>query len=221
MSQNSSRFGRNSKAQRVQMFGNDISRSTGGQYVLNATSGLLTLIAAGTSTAGHVAAFRNGSSTLKVVVNRIHAKWWTTTGFTTAQEVGIDLIMARSYTAAHTGGTAVTLTTNNGKKNAAHATISTDLDFRIGDTAALTAGTHTLDAQPFAVAGAQELADGASVVKKFFDLDYTPSPGAQLVLAQDEGFILRNRILGGTAGVWRNSVRVEFELVDGSDAFLQ
>ena len=221
MAQNNSRFGKNSKAQRVQQFGNDISRSSGGQYVISATSGLLTLVAAQTSTAGHVAAFRNGSATLKAVINRIQCKWWTTTGFTAAQEVGMGLIMARSYTAAHTGGTAATLTTNNGKKNVDHLTIPTDFDFRIGDTGALTAGTHTLDAQNFAEAGSQELADGASVVKKAFELNYEPAAGRQLVLGQNEGIILRNRILGGAAGVWRNAMLVEFELVDATDAFLQ
>jgi hypothetical protein len=221
MTQNNSRFGKNSKAQRMQMFGNDISRSSGGQYVLSATSGLLTGVAAQTSSAGHVAAFRNGSSSLAVVVNRIHARWWTTTGATSAQEIGLGLIMARSYTAAHTGGTAATLTTNNGKKHASHATISTDLDFRIGDTGALTAGTHTFDAQNFIDAGSQELADGASVVKKAFEINYAPADGRQLVLSQNEGIVLRNRIAMGTALVARVSMMIEFELVDAEDAYLQ
>lgn len=214
------RFGRNSNAERIEIMGADISRSVGGQYRLSLKSGLLTLIAAETSTAGHIAAFRNIGAN-PVVVDRIAARWWTTTGFTAAQEVGLGLVMARSYTASHTGGTAATITTGNGKKNVDHLALTGLIDFRMGTTTALTAGTHTLDAQNFAEAGTQELADGASVVKKTFELIYEPPiNGGKLVLAQNEGFVLRNAILGGTAGVWRVSLGVDFQIID-DDAYLQ
>jgi hypothetical protein len=214
------RYGRNSNAERVELMGADISRSVGGQYRLNLKSGLLTLIAAQTSSAGHVAAFRNiGAS--PIVVDRIAARWWTTTGFTSAQEVGMGLVMARSYTASHTGGTAATIAADNGKKNAAHLLLTGLIDFRMGTTTALTAGTHTLDSQNFADAGIQELAASATVPLKSFDLIYEPPVnGGKLVLAQNEGFVLANHILGGTAGVWRVSLGVDFQVVD-PNAFLQ
>ncbi len=215
-----SRYGVNNKAERVHLVGNDFSNASGGSYRLGLKSGLLTLIAAQTSTAGHMAAFRFSSSTKKCLVNRIYCRWWTTTGFTSAQEIGMGLVMARSYTASHTGGTAATITTGNGKKNTDYLTLS-DIDFRIGDTAALTAGTHTLDAQNFADNGSQELADGASVVKKTFELEYNPPVGAgPIVLSQNEGFVLRNHILGGAAGVWRVSIGVDFDIVNDTGVFI-
>ncbi len=213
---NSSRYGKQSGAQRVEVVGPDFSRVTGGSYSLALCSGLLTVVAAQTATAGHVAAFRNSSTTNQVVINRILAKWWTTTGFTSAQVVGLNLVTARGYTTSHSGGTAATITTSNGKKNVDHATIS-GIDFRIGTTAELTPGVHTLDAQAFANEGTQELAASATVPLKKFTLDYTPVAGRPLVLHQDEGFIVGNRVLGGTAGVWNVAVEVDFDLVtDGT-----
>lgn len=214
------RSGRNNKAQRVQILETDYG-STGGSYSMAMKSGLLTLIAAKTDTAGHMAAFRNGSATLEVIVDRIRAKWVTTTGFTSAQVIGMQLFMARSYTAAHTGGTAATITTNNGKKRTAHPTLA-DIDMRIGDTAALTAGTHTLDAQPFRSDGTQELADGAGVIKKSFELLFEPAPGTGgILLAQNEGFVLTNTVLGGAAGVWNVHLEVDFHVVDVNSTFVQ
>ena len=215
-----SRYGRNSKAERVEIMQTDFG-ATGGAYTAALKSGLLTVIAAQTATAGHMAAFRNGSTTLAVVIDRIRAGWVTTTGFTAAQVVGMQLFMARGYTAAHTGGTAATITTNNAKKRTSHPTLA-DIDFRIGTTTALTAGTHTLDAQPFRSAGAQELADGAAVVKKSFELLYEPAPGVGgILLAQNEGFVLTNTVLGGTAGVWNVHVELDFHVIDLDTTFAQ
>lgn len=226
MGQSSSRYGKQSRAERVSFVGEDISRATGGQYRIAMKSGLLTLVAAQTATAGHIAAFRNASATTKIVVDRFMARWFGTTGATAQQVVGLQLFRATAYTASHTGGTAATVTTTNGKKNTAHLTIppiatGVGLDLRIGTTGALTAGTHTLDAQPLAANGVTELAVSAAVPLAKFDMEFAPTPSSgKLVLAQDEGLILTNTVLGGTAMVWNVAIEIDFQIVD-NNAFLQ
>lgn len=222
MPQNSSRYGRNSKAERMQSLGEDISRSTGGQYRLCLVSGSLTLVAAKTATLGHVAAFRNISATNKIVVDRAVAKWFGTTGATAQQVVGLEMYRATSYTASHSGGTAATLTTPNGLKNTGHLALGTALlDARMATTTGLTAGTHTLDTQPMCAEGATELAASAAVPLAKFTMIYEPLPSAgKLVLGTNEGLVLTNTVLGGTAMVNKVIWEIDFQIVDGN-AFLQ
>src|SRR3990167_5313291 len=71
-------------------------------------TGSVTLLSARTATAGHFFAFRWASTTsTKCFVKYVGAKFTLTTAYTTAQETGCDMILARTYTAAHTGGTSV------------------------------------------------------------------------------------------------------------------
>jgi len=184
-----------------------------GFYRMSVQSGLITTIAAGTATAGHLFAFRNASTTLVVPIY-IGVKWRTVTAFTAAQEVGMELVVARSYTASHTAGTAIVLTGNNGKKRTSYPTsvISTSGDARIATTAALTAGTHTLDDNSVAQDQFAELATGAAVQKGRMDIvwDMTNGQDAPLILAQNEGFVLRNKILMGAGGTARVSIEIQW-----------
>lgn len=198
-------------ARRVVQYGPQLGAGLG-SYRLTAVSGLLTTVAAKTATAGHMAAFRWSSTSKLCLIHNINVKWVTTTGFTSAQVVGFSAFMARGYTASHSGGTQLTLTGDNGKLRDDYGTTLLG-DFSIGTTGALTQGTHTLDAQPFMWAGAQELADGATVVKKSFSADFDGRL-CPIVLEQDEGFIVTNNVLGGTAGVWNLAVTVDWSEVD-------
>lgn len=173
------------------------------------TSGLLTLVAAGTATAGHVFAFRNASATVQAWIEYVRVRWQTTTVFTAAQELQFKLLRATGYSAAHTGGTAATLTTPNLKKRVADSATAM-ADIRIGATDALTAGTHTLAAEALATfEGYSQL--GAAPNVPNFDDRWTPGDeGCPLVLAQNEGFIIRNEIVMGAAGVGRLVVDVSW-----------
>lgn len=220
MTANSSRYGRNSKAERVEICQTDFG-GTGGAYRLAMCSGVMTSVAAVTATAGHVAAFRNSSTTLAVLVNRVRAKLWTTANPTVLQQLGLSLTMARAYTASHTGGTAATITTNNGKKRTSHPTLA-DIDLRIGDTAALTAGTHTLDAQPFATQGGYVMIAANTAAGERLECSYLPEPGmGPIVLAQDEGFIVGNLVLQANSLAFRVSLEVDFHVVDLASTFQQ
>lgn len=186
-----------------------------GAYRTCGLSGLITTIAAGTGSAGHLFSFRWSHATKFCVVTKLRAKWTTVAGFTAAQEVGMDAYVARSYTADHGGGTALTLTGNNAKKLVSHGTMNVP-SIRIASTTALTGSSFTLDAHPIAYGGFSELAAGAAVPKGFFQLDVVEetTSGHPLILSTNEGLVIRNTILMGAGGTARVGVEIDWLEVD-------
>jgi hypothetical protein len=196
-----------------------------GAYRIAAISGLLTGVAAASASAGHLFAMRwapttaAGATTVEkrrfARLQRLRARWFTSAGFTTAQDVGMDLSVLRGYTGAHSGGVAMTLTGDAQKKRASFPS-SAVASMRIGNTGALTAGTHTFDAQPVAQGYFAELAAAATVPKGMFelflsteDLDRDP-----IVLAPNEGICIRNSILMGAGGTARLVVELEWAEIE-------
>ncbi len=174
-----------------------------GSYRLSAISGLMAGVAAASSTAGHIFSFRNSDSSTLIVPQYISVKLRVVSGFTAAQEYGFDVVVARTYTASHTGATAIT-TGSNAFKKATGGAASILGSARIADTGALTAGTHTLDAQPVLLESASELAAAATVqhtrCEGLWDCSSVESP---LVLAQNEGLVVRNSVSMGAGGTVR------------------
>ena len=165
---------------------------TGGFYRVVATSGALTGLAANNP----CWCFRWTSSTLYAVVLHVRWTWFTTTVFTTGQDVSHNLFIARSFTAADTGGSTLTMSGNNAKKRTTMATSAVG-EIRYSTTGTLTAGTRTLDAQPImarhgittsAVQGYGPIDDGAP--------DYNIGHVPPVVLSVNEGLVLQN---GSTA----------------------
>lgn len=184
-----------------------------GQYQMTVSSGAVTTIAARTATAGHLFSFRWGDTTgFHAYVRSVTARFILTTAYGTAQETGCDLIMARSYTASHTGGTAIDVggTVTNTGKLLTHQPTSLLTSARVASTAELTAGTQTLDANALATLSDWSAAIGATVPLAASGSGSRPGvlydglgDKAPLVLAQDEGFVIRNLILMGATGVGR------------------
>lgn len=110
-----------------------------GAFRHHLVSGALGGLAAGSV----IASLRNGS-VYPIAVRRILFGF---AGLENPFSAGIfkfEVFVARSFTAADSGGTAATLTSDNGKLKTSFST--TDLtDFRISSGAAITAGTRTLD----------------------------------------------------------------------------
>ena len=153
-------------------------------------SGLATTIAAGTASAGHVYALRNPTGSGKrISLARLRLAFIPTTAFGAAQAVRLAAYKATGYSAAHTGATAIT----PAKKNTLNTTNSI-ATARIADTGALTAGTHTLNGQPFFEAGAHGTLPAFSEV-------YVPGDQHPEVLVPGEGIIVRNETLMGASGV--------------------
>jgi hypothetical protein len=202
----------------------------GGQYALRGSyrmmisTGAVTTIAAATATAGHLFAFRWVDSTVaRCFLRLVTARFILTTAYGAAQETGCDLIVARGYSASHTGATAVDVGGTVASTGKLMTSLNTSLmatgSCRVAGAGALTAGTHALDANPLGVLSDWSSAVGATVP--------TTSSGAQsaggilydargdtvqpLVLAQNEGFIIRNLILMGATGVGRWDFVIEWD----------
>lgn len=180
-----------------------------GAYMINGR----TTTYAGLPAAAPLFSFRWGSSTALAVIQRVRVNVATTIAATTAGQAERELIVARGFTASDTGGTAVTLTGNNQKMRTSQGT-SLVTDMRFGIT--ITPGTRTLDANPISsvvswlglnfigvdiggggagTSTATSLAastwvgiGGTGMVPL---LDAITGQDYPLVLAQNEGFIIR------------------------------
>lgn len=169
---------------------------------IGGTSGLLTGVAA----AGPVFSFRNTGTNL-MMVRRISVGFVTTTAFTTAQGLQYQLIKATGFTVSDSGGTALYTAGANKHRNS-FTNITSAPDIRIASTAALTAGTRTLETAPLSVANGSSTAVATSMpITALFSHDPGDYP---LILAQNEGFIIANGQAMGAAGVINLQVNIEY-----------
>jgi hypothetical protein len=135
----------NTRAQRSVLRPNDVGAQ--GSYSASVVSGTM---AAGLGGAAPILAFLWKPAVVLTSLALIRRIKFTAnvlgTGFT-AGTVKFDFLIARAFTVQDTGGAAVTLTTNNAKARTSFAT--TQAAIQASATATLTAGTRTLDANPF------------------------------------------------------------------------
>lgn len=204
-------------------------RESEGAYVTAPPSGLLTTVAAGTASAGHVWAFQwpaitaaqtnAGEARRFAIIQRVRIRAATVTGFTAAQEVRFALFKLTGYTAPHTGGVATVVPTKKrtgavaGVAPPAHGVMpASRAVIQIGNTGALTDGTHDAPIDPIRVAAYSELAAAATVQKGFYEglmstEDIITHP---MVLQGDEGLMLRNEIVMGAGGTVRLVVECDW-----------
>lgn len=97
--------------------------------------------------------------------------------------VGFNLIPARSWTVAGSGGTRLTLTSPNGKLRASMGASLVN-DMGVATTAALTAGTKTLDTTAI---GSIAVGIGTGAITVALDLSFLRDDGGCLFEAQREG----------------------------------
>jgi hypothetical protein len=183
-----------------------------GHYRVQSNTGTLAAgLAAGTGAAGHVFAFRWGDATRFAVITKFKTRFLPLTPFTAAtltDHTSFDAFIVRSYSASHSGGTALTPTGNSAKMRTSMGT-SLVTDMRISTTAALTNGTETFDAFPFAqsirkgnrVNPAAATEEVVMPTMDGMDLDFSMADGDHpIVLAQNEGIVVRNRTVWPAAG---------------------
>lgn len=164
-------------------------------------------------------AFRWGDATRLCELTKFKTRFLPLTPFTGAtltDHTSFDAFIVRSYTASHTGGTALTPSGNNAKMRASMgASLVTDV--RISTTAALTNGTETFDAFPFAqsirkgnrVNPAAATEEVVMPTTDGMDLDFSMGDGDHpIALAQNEGIIVRNRTVWPAAGTGILSVLI-------------
>lgn len=130
--------------------------------------------------------------------------------------------IARAWSAAGSGGTRATLTTNNSKLRTAHATSEVN-DAGISTTAALTAGTKTLDVANIGAVTASlflgtAVGAGATVLVPKENLlgEFAGGMAFPIALANQEGFVIRNGAVAFPATMtWQFTVDVAWSEVDG------
>jgi hypothetical protein len=155
-----------------------------------------------------------GSSQI-AIIQRVTISFIQTTAFTTAQQMGFGLYVARSFTGNDSGGTQINLAGNNQKLRTSFPTsqIATNGDMRIASTGALSAGSRTLDTQAFSVAhgwgGSVLQTTGA--IQPTQVLLYDELPGdTPLILQSNEGLVINNIVAMGAGGVFTIGVNVEW-----------
>ncbi len=176
-----------------------------GEYQISVVTGIL---AAALAANAQVFQFKWTDATRLAVILGIRTRFLPLTPFTAAtltDHTSFDAVMVRSY-AAGGGGTTLTLTGNNAKlRTSMGSSLAT---INVSTTAALTLAT-TLDAQPFAQSirkgnRVNPAAATEEVVMPATDgMEFSPDVGRgqhPLVLAQNEGFVIRNRTVWPAAG---------------------
>jgi hypothetical protein len=160
-------------------------------------------IAAGLAAGANVYSWRGGDATRLGVVQKVVCDGLagSATAFTAGFAV-VKMFAARSFTASDSSGTAGTLTGNNNKLRTSMGT-SLVTDIRISSTAALTAGTRTLDTDSLGQL-AFSIGTAASVI---YVVPGTPifgddiGPTHPFVCAQNEGFVLQATV--PATGTWQ------------------
>jgi hypothetical protein len=170
-----------------------------GSYRMSLLSGTM---AAGLAANSEVFQFRWSDATRICVVTSVI--WDGLSGSATAFAAGfgkVDMLVARSWSADGSGGVAATISGNNAKQRTSMG--STLLGaVRASSTAALTAGTKTLDTQ---AVGQYSAAIGTGTSVQWmpqFDL-FHADPGGEspLILAANEGFVIRATV--PATGTWQ------------------
>jgi len=179
-----------------------------GSYGLSVATGTL---AAALAASAVVFSARWGDATRFAAIHSLRWRFLPLTPFTAAtlsDHTSFDAFVGRSFSASHTGGTALTLTGNSFKRRASMGTtLFTDL--RIATTAALGGGTVTLDPHPFAqsirkgnrvnpAAATEEVVmpntDGGNWSPDVVNGEHP------IILTTNEGIVIRNRTVWPAAG---------------------
>ena len=159
--------------------------------------------------------FRWSDATRLCVINEVKiSASVSTTFFAAGVPMQIDLVKATAWTVAGSGGTRITPAALLKKRTSMGSTLVAASDIGISTTAALTAGTKTLETYAQAAVAAacpitaslygQIIAPGTILFRGESSDGQHP-----LVLAQNEGFVIRSVAVPAT-GTWTANVQVEW-----------
>ncbi len=190
---------------------------TGGAYRLSMVSGTM---AAALGANSEIFQFRYTTAVGRVcLVHGISISAGANVAATAAAITSLRATIARAWTVAGSGGTRATMINSNQKLRTAHAT-SEVADIGCATTGALTVGTKTLDAQDI---GSVALGLGTGAITTAVNLnlcqktnllgDFAGSQAFPLVLANQEGFVIRTGIVFPATMTWNFSVDVAWSEV--------
>lgn len=159
--------------------------------------------------------FRWADATRLAVIRKIRiSASVTTTFFAAGVPVQIDLVKSTGWTGAGTGGTGLTLAALLKRRTSMGSSLAVGGDIRIATTAALGAGTKTLETLSLGsiLAGGPITAsvNGTIIAPGTILWQAEVGDGEHpLVLAQNEGFSVRSVAVPAT-GTWQASVNVDW-----------
>lgn len=166
-----------------------------GTYRLSTQTGVM---AAGLVAGSEILQFRWTDATRLCVVERVMFDGLGSIAAFAAGVANFRLTVARGWTVDGSGGTAVTPATNSNKMRTSMATSLVGA-IRVASTAALTAGTKTLDASDHggAIGGLTATAGAGLSDQAMLDV---MAQGHPIVLAANEGFVIRATV--PATGTW-------------------
>lgn len=191
--------------------------ATGGAFGLGVVSGVM---AAGLAGNAEIFQARWVHASFVCLLRSIRfSAWRNTTAFTVGMAT-FEARMARGWTVDGGAGTAIVMSTANTNKKRTSLAISkfSDTGVRQSATAALTAGTKTLDANPFATCGCFVSSAAVTV-----ELNYLIPPGTVLwqrdtsdeypfEMVTNEGFVIRATV--PATGTWAWALQFEWAELD-------
>jgi hypothetical protein len=208
-----------------------LSGAIRGHYHISAASGLTTGIAAAGTLFSARMAGTGAAQYVRALIQRLHIQIALVTPFTAAQEVQAAAYIAYNWSAADSGGTALTLTAPEAMLNDI-ADVPPTMAINMATTAALTAGTRTLRANPFLVcAGAQDFAASAETGQEGpFSAEYSVTSNQEFPINLQgaalwqglgnaygpEGIVITNGILQGAVGTARILVNMDWVEYDAA-----
>ncbi len=176
-----------------------------GHYALSWTTGVM---AAGLAANSEVLQFRWTHATNLCAIRSIRFDGAGGIVAFAAGSYRFEAMIARSFTVAGTGGTAATLTTNNAKLRSSFGTTVLG-EYRGATTAALTAGTKTLDAQGIGAAAGGLTVNAGDKMSPGVLFDGVHGNTYPIVLATNEGVIIRATV--PATGTWTGAFTVVWE----------
>lgn len=189
----------------------------GGGYRVSMVSGTIPAALAANS---ELFQFRYVTGAARVaLVHGIYVSAGMNVAATAAALLSLRATIARAWTADGTGGTAATMTGNNQKMDTQHATAEGAC--RMVTTAALGAGTKTLDAQDIGgvsygiLTGAITVTPNGTIIPKtaLFDAD-VGGMAFPAIIRNQEGIVVRSGIIGPAAMTWNLTVDIIWSEVD-------
>jgi hypothetical protein len=163
-----------------------------------------------------------------MIIQGIFLDFYVQTAYTNAQGIGNSVYFARSFTSNGSGGTAITttqtldqaldskqITGTSGASQGQSQIFAGNGDMRIATTAALGAGTYTLDDQPLYtfIGGATGLGVCTNNPDLIFGQQDATNP---LTLRYNEGIVITNDILLGAVGVIVLNIGLEWTEVSNN-----
>lgn len=159
--------------------------------------------------------FRWADATRLAVITKVRiSACVTTTFFAAGVPVQIDMIKSTAWTVAGTGGTGITMAATLKMRTSMGSSLMVAGDMRIATTAALGAGTKTLEANSMSsiVAPGPITAslNGQIIAPGTFIYHADSGDGEHpMVLAQNEGFSIRSVAVPAT-GTWQMAINVRW-----------